>query len=220
MNKSAKSKILFAMQSALKSEDDTQEPPRPIFSKKHTKNEKIELLIKHLESVKSEVHKADKKNWVKTVSTIIKEKQINRLLLSSETEMGVELSNYFVGTKEDLPELIGYSHDIEQFKDRLFGVDAAITTTKGGIAENGAIILWPDQNEPRLMSLVPPVHIAVLEADAIFETLTEAMETGNWAKQMPTNAIFISSPSKTADIELVLAYGVHGPKEFIVIIVD
>ena len=89
----------------------------------------------------------------------------------------------------------------------------------GGIAETGVIILWPDKKEPRLVSLVPPIHIAVLEAEKIYNTFSEAIETGNWPDKMPTNVLLISGPSKTADIELTLAFGVHGPKELIVIIV-
>jgi len=41
----------------------------------------------------------------------------------------------------------------------------------------------------------------------------------DWASQMPTNALLISGPSKSADIEQTLAYGVHGPKELVVIII-
>jgi L-lactate dehydrogenase complex protein LldG len=90
----------------------------------------------------------------------------------------------------------------------------------GGIAESGALILWPDKKEPRSMSLVPPIHITVLEADKIFNTLGEVMQTQNWPEKMPTNAVLISGPSKTADIELILAFGVHGPKELIVLILS
>ena len=70
------------------------------------------------------------------------------------------------------------------------------------------------------MSLVPPVHIAVLDGDKIFNTLGEVMQTQNWPEKMPTNAVLISGPSKTADIELTLAFGVHGPKELIVLILS
>jgi hypothetical protein len=70
------------------------------------------------------------------------------------------------------------------------------------------------------MSLAPAVHIAVLDADRIHGSLAEAMRREHWAEGMPTNALLISGPSKTADIELVLTFGVHGPKELIVLILD
>jgi len=54
-------------------------------------------------------------------------------------------------------------------------MDAAITSTAGGIAETGALILLPDEQEPRLMSLVPPVQFAGLKAAKIHCTLAEAM---------------------------------------------
>ncbi len=81
-------------------------------------------------------------------------------------------------------------------------------------------ILWPDAREPRLLSLVPAVHIAVLQAGTIYNTFAEAMSSERWPEGMPTNVLLISGPSKTADIELVLTFGVHGPKELIVLIVD
>ena len=80
--------------------------------------------------------------------------------------------------------------------------------------------MWPDANEPRLLSLVPAVHIAVLEAAHIHDSLADAIARERWAEGMPTNALLISGPSKTADIELVLTFGVHGPKELIVLVLD
>jgi len=44
------------------------------------------------------------------------------------------------------------------------------------------------------------------------------MENECWIENMPSNALLISGPSKTADIELTLAFGVHGPKELVVLI--
>jgi L-lactate dehydrogenase complex protein LldG len=46
------------------------------------------------------------------------------------------------------------------------------------------------------------------------------MRAGRWSEDMPTNLVLVSGPSKTADIELILAFGVHGPKELIVLMVE
>ena len=99
------------------------------------------------------------------------------------------------------------------------GVDAAITGVAGAIAETGSLVLRPTPDEPRLMSLLPPIHIAVLQESAIHDTLAGVMEQEQWAESMPTNLLLVSGPSKTADIEQTLAYGVHGPKELIVLII-
>ena len=80
------------------------------------------------------------------------------------------------------------------------------------------MILWPDADEPRLMSLVPPIHIALVDADAILPTLYDAITAQGWSKGLPTNALLVTGPSKTADIQQTLAYGAHGPKELIVLL--
>jgi L-lactate dehydrogenase complex protein LldG len=95
-------------------------------------------------------------------------------------------------------------------------VDAGFTTTRGGIAETGGLILWPSPEEPRLLSLVPPVHLALLDTGEIFNTFREALQNQGWASEMPPNALLVSGPSKTADIEQTLAYGVHGPRRLVV----
>ena len=153
---------------------------------------------------------------------ILNKREIKTLLYAPQTTIGDALQKQWPGRNENagLPELVAYDGHIENFKDQLFRMDAAITSTLGGIAESGAVILWPDKKEPRLMSLVPPIHIAVLEADKIFDTFGEAMQAQKWPEKMPTNAVLISGPSKTADIELILAFGVHGPKELIVLILS
>ena len=93
-------------------------------------------------------------------------KKLNSLLYSSRLEIGAALEKYWNSPKDNseiLPELIPYEHNVENIKDKLFGIDAAITTAKGAIADDGAIILWPNEDEPRLMSLVPPIHFVVLD---------------------------------------------------------
>ncbi len=120
----------------------------------------------------------------------------------------------------DFPRLLAFDQEIEQWRDTLFSmVDAAITTTLGGIAETGSLILWPTPTEPRSMSLVPSVHIAIVEEERLFATFSEAIEKQGWKTRMPANALLISGPSKSADIERTLAYGVHGPKALVVLLV-
>ena len=69
------------------------------------------------------------------------------------------------------------------------------------------------------MSLLPPVHVALVRQGDIVDNLAGLIRAQDWASRMPTNAVLVSGPSKTADIEQTLAYGVHGPKELIVLVV-
>jgi L-lactate dehydrogenase complex protein LldG len=170
--------------------------------------------------MRTRVEIVGKQNWVDRLRFILKDKKIQSLLYAPETEIGRQLETAWPADDPNLPPLCTWQGDIENFKAELFRIDAALTTTVGAIAETGAIVLWPDEREPRLMSLVPPLHIALLRSDRIFNSFCEIIQAENWPDRMPTNAVLISGPSKTADIEMTLAFGVHGPRELIVLIVD
>jgi len=181
--------------------------------------EKLDLFQQKIESVHGEVHRVPADSWIPELIRLLAEKKISNLLVSDRKQPALELREQW---HADLPQLLDYQRSIEDWKSELFNqVDASLTTCRGGIAETGSLILWPDQDEPRLMSLVPPVHFVLLQADQIYSTFYQAMSEQGWADQgMPTNALLISGPSKTADIEQTLAYGVHGPAELVVLVLE
>ncbi|MFZ1641616.1 MAG: lactate utilization protein [Candidatus Contendobacter sp.] len=179
--------------------------------------DKVARLKQRMEAMHAEVVVTDTGSWVDALKTVLRKRKLNGLLYAPATTLGQDLAAVW---ESDLPPLVGYTQDVEQSKERLFTIDAGITSTKGGLADVGALILWPNSDEPRLMSLAPALHIAVLDAANIHGSLAEAIASERWQDGMPTNALLISGPSKTADIELVLTFGVHGPKELIVLILD
>jgi len=195
-----------------------QPPGLPINT--YNQKEKIERLKTLMEAMRTEVHLSDKKNWVNTVKDILKKREVKSLLYAPRTAIGETLAQHWGNDAGDLPHLIPYEIEIEQLKEKVFTVEAGITSAAGAIAESGALILWPTEKEPRLMSIVPPIHIAVLKANSIHNSLSEVMQEENWPAKMPSNVVLVSGPSKTADIEMTLAFGVHGPKELIVLILD
>ena len=102
----------------------------------------------------------------------------------------------------------------------LFQVDVGITTAQGAIAETGTLVLEQALERHRLVSLLPPVHVAILNAKEICATLGEAILRARASCQMSRAITFITGPSRTADIELTLTIGVHGPKELYVIVYE
>lgn len=165
----------------------------------------------------AEVHTVPRGQWVAKLSEIVAAKGIATLLYPPAKAHGKALEA--AANEGKLAGLKPYDKPIDEWKQELFeGVDAAITGTRGAIAETGTLIVWPDADEPRLMSLVPPIHIALVEADAIVPTLYDAIVQQKWTAGLPTNALLVTGPSKTADIQQTLAYGAHGPKELIVLL--
>jgi L-lactate dehydrogenase complex protein LldG len=77
----------------------------------------------------------------------------------------------------------------------------------------------PDAHAPRTVSLVPPLHIALVHANTLHADLHSAVAAERWRDGMPTNLVMISGPSKTSDIQQTTAYGAHGPRALWVIVV-
>lgn len=184
------------------------------------RQQRIELFCKAMRSVRAEVHRVNGDDWAEKLARLAKEKQLRNLLYAPAGPLAEKIEAAWQ-LETDLPELVARETDVDDWKEELFfGIDAAVTSTRSGIAEVGALILWPTPEEPRSFSLVPPLHIAVLEADKLHNTFADVIADENWQAGMPTNALLISGPSKSADIEQTLAYGVHGPVELIVLLIE
>ncbi len=90
-------------------------------------------------------------------------------------------------------------------------ITAGLTGADGATAETGTLLLTDAPGRPITASLLPEVHIAVLPASVIYGAMPEALQIPG-IRQSTLGAL-ISGPSRTADIEMTLTIGVHGPRE-------
>lgn len=179
--------------------------------------ERVERLRKGMEAVKTEFLEATPQDWPAVIQGFCDRLGLKNLLLGA----GAPDAEALRSTWDGGATLLSYDRPVEAFKEELFhGVEAGFTSTVGGIAETGGLLLMPGPQEPRLLSLVPPLHIALLRASTIHDSLWSAIRALGWGDRLPPNALLISGPSKTADIEQTLAFGVHGPKRLIVVLVN
>lgn len=95
---------------------------------------------------------------------------------------------------------------------RLAECDLGVTAVDLAIPETGTIGLFSSAEKPRLVSLLPRVHLALLTAETPFLSLDQALQRAAAEHYL----ILISGPSRTADIELTLTLGVHGPQTLVV----
>ena len=100
--------------------------------------------------------------------------------------------------------------------------EIGITCAQWGIAETGTLVLESARERHRLASLLPPVHVALLPARALLGTLGEALAAVRTSTGAPASRTItlVTGPSRTADIELTLVVGVHGPRELHVLVHD
>lgn len=159
------------------------------------------------------------------ISNIVKEKGANLIVRSAHkvlndlrvdhflSEMGVTSTIVTVNQQSTRQQLI---QQMSKAQIGITGVDYAI-------AETGTCVLVPRKGVSRLVSLLPPVHIAVVEEDQIYENLDDLFALRRLAfmqnrSNMGSYLSLISGPSRTADIEQTLVTGVHGPVEVHMII--
>jgi len=95
----------------------------------------------------------------------------------------------------------------EYTRARVNEIDAAFTPSAGAVAESGTIILSDESTPDRLAALAPWHHIALVSRAEIHRTIADAIA----AMPDDPNLIWVTGPSKTADVEGILIQGVHGP---------
>jgi L-lactate dehydrogenase complex protein LldG len=94
--------------------------------------------------------------------------------------------------------------------DAAYDLDCGITDVWAAVAETGSLVIRADANQGRALSLVPPIHVAIVEPKNILADLVDLFEKMSQTTPPPAVSI-ITGPSQTADIEAVMVTGVHGP---------
>lgn len=113
----------------------------------------------------------------------------------------------------------------EAFRQSVIDSYIGITSADYLVADTATLVLRTRPGQPRMVSLVPSIHIAVVHLNQIVESLKELYALLKWAPDVQeeglTNCMtFISGPSKTADIEATMVHGAHGPREVFLYVVS
>jgi L-lactate dehydrogenase complex protein LldG len=124
-----------------------------------------------------------------------------------------EANHITVNTLDDLP-------DREALREIAFTADAGITFADFAIAETGTVGIIFNRHQPRLASIAPPVHIAIIPIEGLYPVYEDAIEkVFSDADDIPSQFSFITGPSATGDIQAVQFKGMHGPMKMIVIFI-
>jgi iron-sulfur cluster protein len=124
----------------------------------------------------------------------------------------------------DIQEMVKITR--QELRQVFIDADVGISGANLAIAESGTLVLVSNEGNARLVTGLPPVHIALVTAEKFVETmeqattLLKALITGSSGHKMTSYVSFITGPSKTTDIEKELVIGVHGPREVHIIVLD
>jgi len=116
------------------------------------------------------------------------------------------------------------SEDRDTRYEMLAGLDqapAGLTTCLAGLADTGTVILPSGVGHSRLTSLLPRTHLVLLRAQDVHPTFEDWIRAGGRdAIASSAQLTLITGPSRTADVEMILTLGVHGPERLIVFTID
>ncbi len=142
--------------------------------------------------------------------------------IAEQLEMLLKISGkVFIANDHELEK-----YDLSQWKstDNILEAETGVTSCDGLIAETGTIVICHGKFSRRSASLLPSRHIVIASKRKLYQNMEEffrywAIGNEEWPANL-SSMIFITGPSRTADIEKILIQGMHGPRELIVILVE
>ena len=145
-----------------------------------------------------------------------------RRVVRSDDELVIDVVERVVGGFELL--------DPDRDRNAMLECDLGVSRATLGVAEHGTIVMTSGDaagdrgrrtERQRLVSLLPETHVALLAASDIMHTWDQALEdVGSDRRRLPPTTTFATGPSRTADIELELVLGVHGPRHQHVVVLE
>jgi len=99
------------------------------------------------------------------------------------------------------------------------GVGLGVTGAHAALADTGGLVLVSGPGRGRLASVLPPAHVAVVEERRLRPSLAALLREEPGLLDAGSNLVIVTGPSRTADIEMTLTHGVHGPKHVHVILI-
>jgi L-lactate dehydrogenase complex protein LldG len=122
----------------------------------------------------------------------------------------LQITNYLLSLGVDLVSPAASKHDLAL-------CDLGITEADYLLPETGTLVLKSSAEKPRAVSLLPRIHLAIVNPEMLRPDMHQVFaECKGEAAARPDYLVFITGPSRTADIELTVTLGVHGPKNLFV----
>ena len=124
----------------------------------------------------------------------------------------------------DIPKLVEIARN--QLRQVFFDADMGISGANIAIAETGGLVIISNEGNARLVTTLPPIHVAVVGYEKLVSSMDDAtailkvLSKSATGQKQTAYVSFITGPSRTTDIEKTLALGVHGPRELHIIFVD
>lgn len=210
----SKASVLGRVRSALgrSGSEKPPQPPAPWLRKRNlSTSERIDLFVRGFEKLNGKAIRLARRS---DVGAAVREIVQARKAVASNApylrECGVT----------ELPGVSSGFTAREELRGECATADFGITSADYALADTGTLVMISSPREARLVSLLPPAHIAVIPASSILPNLDELFTMLPKPAEQTSSMVLITGPSRTADIEQILVRGVHGPGEIYALIVE
>ena len=220
--KSAREEILRKLKVAGKREIPPR-PDMPALNELSLNGEKlIAKFTREITAQTGVVHRVEDKHGARSrLTAIVQAEGISTVMVSNDDVVSaLDLATW--GTKNSVKVLNSRDfNDRERFNSAVFEeAQVGITGADFAVAESGTIGLIHNKDQPRLISLAPIHHIAIVPLDRlvpVYENVTEILF--GQRETTPNHFTFITGPSMTADIQATPFKGMHGPRKLEIILI-
>lgn len=222
MNKSAREEILNNLKSGPKKNAEPRPPLPPASELRWDTEQIIKEFTDNLQAQTAPVYRVkDYSQATEKLAEILAAENIKRIAISTDAVLQrMDLAEW--GRRHQFEILrLEDAASRDDFKRLIFDeAEAGVTGVDFAIAESGTLCLIHNKNQPRLVSLAPIIHIALVPLERLFPVYENAIERIFDTKEnLPSQITFITGPSMTADIQGIQFKGMHGPKKLFVILI-
>src|SRR5436190_11592664 len=188
-----------------------QEPPPPpparVVIPSVGMDARVDSFCRRLEALAGKTHRAVSGDAAEYVGRVVNGRQAVASNAPLLRECGVTA----------LPSVRSGITDREELRALCATAAVGITSADYCLADTGTLVMISSREEARLISLLPPIHIAVVSRDRMLSGLDELLTLVPLPSERSSSMVMITGPSRTADIEQILVRGVHGPGEIHVV---
>lgn len=172
-----------------------------------TTNNPIEEMKQKMSDNKYVVHECDSSRLEETINEIVASYGYSKMIYGSGLNLNLD--------KINASQKICFDKPIEELRSDVFHSEFSIVHAEYGVSSHGVALLKSSQAQPRMLSLAPNLCIVLLKKDRVKNSLASALNAlkADQNGKLPSNILFIAGPSRTADIELITVFGVHGSQK-------
>lgn len=219
ISKRSKEAILAGLKKGYKDAEFKRVPSADPAVHIKSSGEMLSEMKKKMTDNKFIVEESDKAHLEAKINEIVAGYGYEKLIYPSN--LGLDLS------KINASEKICFDKEVESLRKEVFHSEFSIINASCGVSSHGVVCVISSKEQPRMLSLAPTLCIILLKKEQIVRSMSEAFalvkkECGDKAKSsnalnsnktLPNNILFIAGPSRTADIELITVFGVHGSQK-------